>query len=304
MENWRMQEFSINDLESFTGVKAHTIRIWEQRYGLLEPRRTDTNIRVYSDLDLKKLINVSLLNRNGHKISAIVEMPESQFKKALGEVGKIDEDNSQVIDKLKLAMLEFDEQSFSGIVKRSISATSVSDVFESLLVPFLDQVGILWQTSTICPAHEHFVSNLIRQIVCSATNQLPEALTDDSKPTYVLFLPTGEVHELGLLMVHYRLRLAGLKCVYLGQSLPIDDLSNVRKSVGRCAFVTHLTKTSVFSKVLSSFESIGQELNGEPVNFYMSGNGYDATTRSESVMTYSTAKDLVEAILKDANAAK
>lgn len=292
-----MQEFSINDLESFTGVKAHTIRIWEQRYGLLEPRRTDTNIRVYSDQDLKKLINVSVLNRMGHKISSIVEMSETDVSKALVEVANTDADDAQAIDMLKLAMLDFDEEAFAGIVRKSMAATGVTEVFESTLVPFLDQVGILWQTSAICPAHEHFVSNLIRQIICSAIDQLPRAPKNDGSPTYVLFLPTGEVHELGLLMIHYELRLAGLKCAYLGQSLPIEDLNSVRQSLGKCTFVSHLTNASVFSRVLSMFESIKQAFKGHEVNFYLSGNGFRSTSSSESIKVYGTAKEMVEAIL-------
>ena len=167
-----MQEFSIKDLEHFTGIKAHTIRAWEQRYSLLNPRRTSTNIRFYTSDDLKLLLNVSLLNQNGHKISHIASMEETEMRHALQDLDAVKNKEEHWLGMLKISMLNFDEQLFRSVSSTFEQQHGLSDLLLKLYLPFMGQIGMLWLTSAICPAHEHFVSNLIRQRLYRAVDEL------------------------------------------------------------------------------------------------------------------------------------
>ena len=264
-----MQEFSISDLEAFTGVKAHTIRIWEQRYGLLNPHRTDTNIRVYSDRDLKKLINVSMLNRLGFKISRIVAMTDDEIQQILVKSHERDSGEQHLLNMLKIAMLNFDSELFTQVCEHYIHTHSMDELLEEVFVPFLQELGILWQTSAICPAHEHFVSNLFRQHLSNAIQSVDEPLSGETN--YVLFLPPGELHELALMMVHYQLRRKGCRTVYLGQSVPLEDLGQVFMRVRNCVFVSHLTNQSSTEENLMRLREIQDRFGDDRPEFWVSG---------------------------------
>ena len=216
--------FSIKDLENITGVKAHTIRIWEKRYDLLSPERSETNIRYYSNKNLQKLLNIVLLNNNNYKISKISEMKDDEISFTARELVLDRAINEEAINSLKLAMFQFDKTLFNNIYSRLLLKKTFKEIFKEIFIPFLEHVGLLWQTETILPAHEHFVSNLISQKVQVNTEEL-KYTTIISDTTYVLFLPENEIHELGLLYLNYELVLRGYKTIYLGQNLPIDNLN-------------------------------------------------------------------------------
>ena len=198
-----MQEFSIKDLEHFTGIKAHTIRAWEQRYTLLNPRRTSTNIRFYTSEDLKLLLNVSLLNQHGHKISKIASMGEPEIRAAIRALGAAVTSEDHWLGMLKISMLNFDEQLFRSVSKTYEAQCGLSDLMLKLYLPFMGQIGMLWLTSAICPAHEHFVSNLIRQRLFRAVDDLPPVDAEYDDDVFALFLPEREIHDISLLMVHF-----------------------------------------------------------------------------------------------------
>jgi MerR family transcriptional regulator, light-induced transcriptional regulator len=220
-----MIRYSIKDLEKITGIKAHTIRIWEKRYGIVEPSRTLTNIRYYSDEDLRHLMNVAILNKYGYKISNIQGMSPDEINKSVVDLTHQDIDNEHMVDNLVMSMIEIDEQKFDKIISSSIIKQGFDYTFENLLYRFLERIGILWQTGAINPAQEHFISQLIRQKLILAIDGQHE-LRNEYK-TFLLFLPENEYHELTLLYLHFIIRKQGHKVIYLGQNVPSVNLKDI-----------------------------------------------------------------------------
>ncbi|MBG7629008.1 MAG: MerR family transcriptional regulator [Bacteroidetes bacterium] len=234
-------EFTIKDLENFSGIKAHTIRIWEKRYNILEPNRTDSNIRYYDINSLLKLLNVSYLNSNGYKISKISELPESKLNATVRELVAKNGADTQASNTLKLAMLNFDENLFNVTYNNLIAQSSLRDVFKNIFIPFLNEIGLLWQVKSVTPAHEHFITNLIKQKIFINIERLQLSSPTNFDRVFVLYLPMNEIHELGLLYLHFELLLHGYQSVYLGQSVPFNNLNDVQKVYSSICFVSYLT---------------------------------------------------------------
>lgn len=218
-----MSVYSIKDLEHLSGIKAHTLRVWEQRYKIVQPKRTDTNIRYYDDLDLKLILNISLLKDNGYKISSIAKMTEDDMR---GEVITITENSNKCPDQvqaLTLAMIDLDEDRFEKIISTNTLQLGFEKTMIGIVYPFLVRIGFLWQTGSINPAQEHFISNLIRQkLIVAIDGQVLDKSKEHKK--FLLFLPEGELHELALLFSSYIIKSRNHRAIYLGQSLPFDDL--------------------------------------------------------------------------------
>ncbi len=248
-------------MEQLSGIKAHTIRIWEKRYGLFEPERTPTNIRYYTDEDLKKLLNVSILNRNGFKISNIVSMDNHELNDRIIEISESVHDFASQIEQLTLAMIDFDEVRFERMLSSSVIKIGFDETVTRILYPFFERIGVLWQIGTIYPAQEHFVSNLIRQKLIIAIDGQAGNYKDNPL-TFLLFLPTNEWHELGLLFYNYLLRKSGHNVIYLGQSLPLEDLTEIKsKQHIDClltVFTTHIT-TKRYSEILTHLSETFRE---------------------------------------------
>lgn len=224
-----MSVYSIKDLEHLSGIKAHTIRIWEQRYKLFSPQRSETNIRFYTEHDLKKILNISLLYNHGFKISKIAAMPHDQI---LEEVQKLHESTTSLHDQVNtmtIAMIDLDEQTFSEILDQHTENFGFEAVMKDLVYPFMSKIGILWITDSINPAQEHFITHLVRQKLMVATDRC--MATDSTSPLFLLFLPEGEWHELGILFANYILRSRGIKTIYFGQSVPLNALEEVYYSL-------------------------------------------------------------------------
>ncbi|MES2835949.1 MAG: MerR family transcriptional regulator [Bacteroidota bacterium] len=221
-----MLSYTIKDLERLSGVKAHTLRIWEQRYNILNPNRTDTNIRLYSNNDLKRLLNVSILNNNGYKISKIANLSEVEINDAVLTITKSSTESNTQVDTLIIAMTELDEDRFDKAIATNILKVGLEKTIVEVVYPFLDKVGIMWQTGTINPAQEHFISNLIRQkLIVAIDGQLN---TNNPKAKrFLLYLPEKELHEISLLFYAYIIKASLNKLIYLGQSVPYEDLSKV-----------------------------------------------------------------------------
>jgi len=218
--------FSIKDLEKLSGIKAHTLRIWEQRYGVLKPERTDTNIRWYCNDKLKHLLNVTFLYEHGYKISKIAQLQPSEVSE---EVNRIVDTEINVCDQVRglvLSMVELEEERFERIISNNIRNHGFSYTIEKIVYPFLSKIGVMWQTGSINPAQEHFISNLIRQKLIVAIDGVVTPENKDAQK-FVLFLPDGELHELSLLYFNYLLKSKGHSVIYLGQSVPLDDLQKV-----------------------------------------------------------------------------
>lgn len=234
-------KFSIKDLENLTGIKAHTIRIWEKRYNLLSPQRTDTNIRYYDLANFQKLLNVSYLNSNGYKISKIATLDEHQIPVLVREIAAQSNIESHALNAFKLSMLNFDQVLFYNTYDGLLKEKSFEEVFKDVFIPLLTEIGLLWQTNTITPAHEHFITTFIRQKILINTEKIQAKAQQNSKTTYVLFLPDNEVHELGLLFINYMVIKAGYHSIFLGSSVPIDSLKDLLNYYDDLVFISYFT---------------------------------------------------------------
>jgi len=232
--------FSIRDLENLSGIKAHTIRIWEKRYGLLSPERTSTNIRTYNLVSLQKLLNITLLYNNGHKISKIARITEENIPLMVREIVSKNSIKNHAVSAFKLAMINFDQTLFISTYNSIMVDRSFREVFKDVFIPFLNEIGLLWQTDSISPAHEHFITNLIKQKLISNTENL-QLLAVKKDKIFVLFLPENEIHEIGLLYLNYEIVLRGYKSIYLGQTVPLETLKDVMQYFDNLYFVSYFT---------------------------------------------------------------
>lgn len=242
--------FSIKDLENLSGIKAHTIRIWEKRYSLLEPMRTDTNIRLYDIQNLQKLLNVVLLTSFGYKISRISKLSSTEIENFVRKVQNEKTVNNHALSAFKMAMLNFDQQLFLNTYDELLSEKDFSNIFLETFIPLLEEIGVLWTTNTISPAHEHFISYLIKQKILVNIEKHVSKQLDTSKTVYVLFLPENEIHDLGLLFLHFEIVSRGNHAIYLGRSLPIEDVAELNKHFKEIKFVTYLTVTPEEDKII------------------------------------------------------
>lgn len=218
-----MAIYSIRDLEKLTGIKAHTIRIWEQRYRLVSPARTETNIRYYTDENLRHLFNVALLNRYGHKISKLAKMQPEEIAARVAQIAENNGSPNSQVDALTLAMIDLDEVAFDRIFATYSWEHGFEQTMLELVYPFLDKLNILWLTHSVSPAHEKFITNLIRRKIMCAIDKVPvDAQRESSK--FLLYLPEGESQELTLLFMHFLLRSRHQKVVYLGANTSLNDL--------------------------------------------------------------------------------
>ena len=221
-----MNNFTIKDIENLTGIKSHTLRIWEQRYGIPHPKRTATNIRYYDDEDLKLLLNVSMLNRHGHKISHLTSMSKEELQSLALSLSAENTDTGIQLESMLAAMFNLDEAAFDRILTSNLLKYGLENTMLNLFFPFLKRIGVLWQTGQVNPSFEHFMSNMIRQKVIVAIDAMPFVKKEGTKK-FVLFLPENETHELGLLFANYIIRSRGHQTLYLGQNLPFTDIDAV-----------------------------------------------------------------------------
>lgn len=217
-----MSNYSIKDLESLSGIKAHTLRIWEQRYNIISPKRTDTNIRLYDDNDLKRILNISLLNQNGYKISKIAEMSLDDMNETVFGLVQESVKYPDQVQALMMSMMEMDEDRFEKTISRAILQFGLENSMINIVYPFLSKVGLLWQIGTVSPYQEHFISNLVRQKIIVAIDG--QVATINNQKKYLVYLPESELHEIGLLFATYILKSRGFKVFYFGQTLPLVDL--------------------------------------------------------------------------------
>lgn len=290
------QEFTIKDLENISGVKAHTIRIWEKRYNLLTPKRTDTNIRLYSNKNLEKLLNIVLLNNNNFKISKIAKMSEEELISQCKEMAINFLHKDEAINSFKLAMFSFDTVLFNETYDKLLLKMTFREVFKDVFIPFLEHIGLLWHTDTLIPAYEHFVSNLITQKIQINTEKITSK-TSKSAKTYVLYLPENEIHELGLLYLNYELNLKGNNTIYLGQSLPFDNLNHFLKSKNEYCIITYMTIMPYDSKVKEYFKEADALLKESEAQFIAIGRKTDLVNNlkfKSNIKLYKSVSDLLK----------
>lgn len=233
--------FSIKDLENLTGIKAHTIRIWEKRYNVLEPMRTETNIRLYDLANLQKILNITLLHNHGYKISKISKLSEERIPELVNEIISDKSVKNHAISSFKMAMMNFDQTLFVKTYDKLLSEKTFKEVFYTIFIPLIEEIGYLWQTNTISIAHEHFISYLIKQKLLINTEKLQLQEPTNTDKVFVLYLPDNEIHELGLMYLNYEIQLNGYKTIYLGETVPINSLKDVKKYFDNIVYVCYTT---------------------------------------------------------------
>jgi len=291
--------FSIKDLENLSGIKAHTIRIWEKRYNLLSPERTLTNIRLYSLLSLQKLLNITLLYENGLKISKIAQLKNEEIPLKVREI--IDEKSikNNMMNAFKLSMINFDQSLFYNTYNKLVVDLSFREIFKEYFIPLLQELGYLWQSNTISTTHEHFITNLVKQKVYTNTEKVHRSEYVNNK-SFVLFLPENEIHELGILYLNYELNLRGYKSIFLGQSVPIENLEPLIASNEFVEFIAYVTVEPSKEKIDKYLQKFKKKiLDKKDCRLSLLGfqtQFVDLNTKPENVSLYRGFEDLIEAL--------
>ena len=290
--------FSIKDLENLSGVKAHTIRIWEKRYNLLKPKRSKTNIRHYDLNNLQKLLNISFLNNNGFKISKIAALDETELAPKTRELAFMGKNDSQAIVAFKLAMLNFDQILFYNTYNSLLEEKSFRTIFYEVFIPLLFDLGMLWQTNTISPSHEHFLTVHIKQKILIQIERLQSTDPRPSTKTVVLFLPENETHDLGLLFINYEVLSLGYHTIFLGENIPLNNLKYINKLYDDIIYISYFTiKPSdndiydylkIFSEEYLSVNKNSAKLIGHRIR------NLDPENVPKNIMLYSKTEDLVK----------
>ena len=268
--------FSIKDLENISGIKAHTIRIWEKRYNVLEPMRSDTNIRYYNLVNLQKLLNITLLHEHGYKISRIAKFSEQQIPEVVRDIISDKSVKSHAISCFKMAMLNFDQSLFFTTYNTLLSEKTFREVFYEVFIPLMNEIGLLWQSDTITPAHEHFISYLIKQKLLINTEKLQVLQPTNDERVFVLYLPSNEIHELGLMYLNYEILHHGYRSVYLGESIPLDNLKDLKKYFNNVTFISYLTVEPNKEEINPYITAINDEvLNDDNTELWLLGRMVD-----------------------------
>ena len=292
------KEFTIKDLENISGIKAHTIRIWEKRYNLLEPNRSKTNIRSYNPESLQKLLNIVLLNTNNFKISKIAKMSNEEIVVQARELAFQQATADEAINSFKISMFQFDKILFNNTYNKLLHKKTFREIFKDVFIPFLEHIGLLWQTDTLLAAHEHFISNLIAQKIQSNTEKLQYSINNTDK-SYVLFLPENEIHELGLMYLNYELVLRGHHTIYLGQSLPLNNLDYFFNGEREICFITSLTVRPYDEDIEDYFSEIDTILGDTGHKFFAIGRKIDRVQHmkfNSEISFYKGVPDLLKVL--------
>jgi MerR family transcriptional regulator, light-induced transcriptional regulator len=288
-----MSQYSIKDLERLSGIKAHTLRMWEKRYGIMDPGRTATNIRMYGDSDLKKILNVSILNRYGIKISHIAAMNDSELAERIIIISRNSSDYDSLIENLVISMVDLDEENFDKLLSKAIMQNGFEETILKIVYPLMEKIGILWQTGAINPAQEHFISHLIRQKMIVAIDSVMPAINPDPMH-FLLFLPEGELHELGLLFYNYLLQKRGHKVTYLGQWVPFKDMAAASTILRIDYLLTSIATVHSGTDLLDYISSLSKAFKEKTI--FISGyqTGFLEENLPTNIIRLGSANDLFE----------
>ena len=257
------QGYSIKDLEVLSGVKAHTIRIWEKRYNLLVPQRTETNIRYYTDEDLKRMLNVSMLVRNGFKISKVSKWDDKKIAENILNLTSENNTEADYIEQLILYMVNFDNINFYRLTNEIINKMGLEESVTKVFFNFFIRIGIYWQVGAVFPAQEHYVSTIFRQKLIAEIDKL--GIVHSRPETILFFLPEKEMHEMSLLFYSYLAHKMGYRVIYLGQFVPQEDLNKIQEQV-RIDFVFTAFINSITREDLESYlESVKEMFHDQKV---------------------------------------
>ncbi|HBI81165.1 MAG TPA: hypothetical protein DDY04_04285 [Bacteroidales bacterium] len=289
-----MAQYTIRQMELLSGIRASTIRMWEKRYNIFSPQRTDTNIRRYDDNDIRFIINLSLLLKRGFRISKLASMSLDELSDLASKFVSDYRKGNINLEPMITATIQYNEPELLKHINEWSDKHGIEYTFENMVLPFLQRLGDLWQTGAITTTHEHFASNIIRNLLSQLYRTCKQPEIGKTTPI-IFFLPEGEFHEIGLLYFAYVAKNAGYKTIYLGQSTPIDDVIKCAKDI---------TCKMVFTS-LSSFVSVDMDKAFEPMkkalpDVEIIATGYVFTEKSgPSYLTYvSSAQDLMKIIAR------
>jgi len=288
--------FSIKDLENLSGIKAHTIRIWEKRYNVLEPMRTDTNIRFYDLNALQKLLNITLLHDYGYKIS---KMPQEKIPELVRDIVSAKSVKSHAISSFKMAMMNFDQTLFFNTYDTLLSEKSFREVFFEVFIPLMEEIGFLWQSETITPAHEHFISYLIKLKLLTNTEKIQRQEPTKDNRLFVLYLPMNEIHELGLMYLNYEILLNGYKTIYLGESVPVESLKDLKKYFDNITYVCYMTVEPERANVNNYIKELKEQILDDTSELWLMGRMteyIDQKNLNNKILQFKTINELVENI--------
>ncbi|MGB2127832.1 MAG: MerR family transcriptional regulator [Flavicella sp.] len=286
--------FSIHDFELLTGIKAHTIRIWEKRYAVLNPSRQNRNIRYYNLNDLQKILNLSLLYNQGFKISKIAKLTDEELHKTVSETHLKDISHNHVINNMIVAMYTYDEAKFEANYKLQIEKMSFKELFINTFIPLFEHIGILWQTDSLKPANEHFISNLITQKIILNIATLEVKKT--SGPVNIIFLPEQEIHEIGLLFLYYDLKLRQKNVIYLGQSIPFDNLLDLNDQFDNINWISSFTIDKPKDAKEKIFKQYNELLDNNQNTFQLIGHiwsEYAKTNKNNRLFLVDNIRDII-----------
>nr|WP_314839775.1 MerR family transcriptional regulator [uncultured Flavobacterium sp.] len=289
--------FSIKDLENLSGIKAHTIRIWEKRYDILQPMRTDTNIRLYDLASLQKLLNITLLHDYGYKISKIATYPQEKIPSLVREIISSKTAKSHAISEFKMAMMNFDQELFFNTYNWLIAEKSFKEIFHQVFIPLMNELGLLWQSDTITPAHEHFISYLIKQKLLINTEKLQILKQTKTDKVFVLSLPMNEIHELGLMYLNYEVLLHGYKTIYLGESMPIENLKDLKKHFNSIVYVSYMTVQPERDLLDNYIQKMSEELLDDSTELWYIGRMVEFINKDklpEQITIFNSISELVD----------
>jgi len=289
--------FSIKDLENLSGIKAHTIRIWEKRYEILQPMRTDTNIRLYDFESLQKLLNITLLHNYGYKISAISKYSEAQIPKLVNEIISSKSAKEHAISAFKIAMINFDQAHFLITYNALLSEKTFKEIFIDVFKPFLFEVETLSQTGTITPAQEHFICYLIKQKLVINIEKVQLTAPTKTDRTLVLYLPKGELHEIGLMYINYELLTNGYQTIYLGQNIPLNNLKTLPQNFNPIDFVTFMTLKPEADGVNNYVKQMNENILDSDSKFWLTGKQTELIKPNylrENTIIFEDAENLLE----------
>lgn len=243
-------KYSIKELEVLTGIRAATLRMWEKRYQIITPLRTQTNIRFYGNHHLKLLLNINVLNRNGIKISHIARMSSNEITEKVKDFSFVKTGDDDLFDGLMLSMIDLDENLFHQAFYKAVARLGFEDTINRIIFPFFSRIGILWQIDSINPAQEHFISNMVRQKLIAAIDNATTKTNANAKKV-LMFLPENELHELGMLFFNYLLKNKGYRTIYLGQAVPLLDLPRILEISDPDILVTSVSNSMSIGDVTS-----------------------------------------------------
>jgi len=256
--------FSIKDLENLSGIKAHTLRIWEKRYNLLKPDRTDSNIRYYNLTNLQKLLNITHLYQNGYKISKIARFEPEEIVSHVNSLSGQNLSKSVAISDFKIAMINFDVNLFKKTYGKLAEKHDFTYIFINIFIPFLSELGLLWQMNTVRPTHEHFITVQIKQLILSHVQKvLGENNSYSESDIFILYLPENEIHDIGISYLYYELLRRGYKAIYMGQSLPLESLNDFNHCFEKVIFISYFTVKPSPAEVQGYLDQFSKEINAE-----------------------------------------